>query len=615
MRKHLKGALIGLFLTTLLLGCTGAYIIFNLQSNTKLINYVGIVRGATQRLVKLEIEHQPNDEIMQYLDDIMDELNGEKGRYGLPAPKDNNYQSHLKDLTSMWSDLKQTIQKHREDSTLNKQLMLESEAYFKQANDTVFSAESYTNSKLHELMYVWGIMLAMILMVWLFILWAASKKMLDLETANRRLNDIMKRDNLTGVYQYKYFCEKAQQLLDKNQSNHYAVVYTDFSDFKYFNDVFGYNYGDSILSSYGNILLENLDNDELCGRVSADHFVLLVKYTRREDVAIRQRKADMHIRDFMKDAYHHQILTTCCGICCIDSIEEKLTIEGYVDRANFARSTVKSGKNPNYMYYNESIRNHLMEEKNVESRMHAAIDNHEFIVEYQPKVRLKDKKIASAEALVRWKINGETIMPPDSFIPTFERKFMINRLDQYVMEEVCKFQRKLLDEGKHVVPVAVNVSRLQFYDQNFVKNYVAIRDRYHIPYDLIEIEFTESIVFDTGNLLDIIKDLKQNHFKVAIDDFGKGYSSLSLLKEMPVDYLKLDSYFFEKGEDTERDLSLVQGIINIVHDMNIKTIAEGIESEKQVEILKSLGCDYIQGFVFYRPMSEQAYEDVLQQQD
>lgn len=612
MRKHLKSALIGLFLSMLMLGGTGAYTIFNLQSNAKLINYVGIVRGATQRLIKLELNGNANDEIINYLDDIIDELNGEHGPYSLPTPKDKKYQSNLNQLTSMWAQMKKSILSHRNDQTLNDQLMNESEAYFKQANDTVFSAENYMNKKLHQLMYVWVIMLLLMALVWLFILWAASRKMLDLETANRRLNDITKRDPLTGVYQYPYFCEKAQQLLDHRNGKHYGIIYTDFANFKYFNDVFGYNYGDSVLSSYGNILLETLDNDELCGRISADNFVLLLKYEHREDLAIRQRKADMRIRDFMQNAYHHQILSTCCGICCIDSIDESLRIEGYIDRANFARSTVKNGENPNYMYYVESIRNHLMEEKHVESRMHAAIDNHEFIVEYQPKVDLKTGKVSSAEALVRWKVNGETIMPPDSFIPTFERKFMINRLDQYVLEEVCKFQRKLLDEGKYVLPVAVNVSRLQFYDQNFVKNYVTIRDRYQIPYDLIEIEFTESIVFDTGNLLEIIKDLKRNHFKVAIDDFGKGYSSLSLLKEMPVDYLKLDSYFFEKGEDTERDLSLVQGIIEIVHNLNMKTIAEGIESEKQVEALKALGCDYIQGFFFYRPMGEQAYEHLLE---
>lgn len=615
MRKYLKSALIGLFVTMLLFGCTGFYTIYHLQANATLINYVGIVRGASQRLVKLELSNEPNDDIMRTLDDILEELKTGKGKYGLPVPQDEAYQTNLSQLQTMWIEMEETIQAYRKDATQYDQLLNVSEQYFQQANDTVFSAERYTEAKLHEVLMVWLGMLFMMLLVWAFILWAASRKMLDLETANRRLSDIMKRDTLSGVYQYSYFCEKAQQFLDEADGKKYAVVYTDFTDFKYFNDVFGYNYGDSILSSYGKILMEKLDNDELCGRVSADHFILLLKYEKEEDIAIRQRKADMEIRELMHNAHHHQMLSTCCGICCISAVKEPLRISGYIDRANLARSTVKSGKNPNYMYYDESIRNQLMDEKNAESRMQAALEHHEFIVEYQPKVDLQTGKIASAEALVRWKVNGQTIMPPDSFIPTFERKFMINQLDQYVMEEVCSWIRKLLDEGKPVLPVAVNVSRLQFYDPYFVRNYVEIRERYHIPPQLIEIEFTESIMFDNDNLHAIVDELKQNNFKIAIDDFGKGYSSLSLLKELPFDYLKLDSYFFARGEDTKRDLSLVQGIIDIVHKLNMKTIAEGIESKEQVEVLKSLGCDYIQGYVFYRPMGASAYEDLLQLQD
>lgn len=612
MRKYLKGILAGLFITMLLLGSISAYMIFSMQSSAKLINYVGIVRGATQRFVKLELNNKPDDEIMAYLDDIMQELNGKHGKYGLPRPDNVNYRQNLMELTALWEDLKQEIKEYRSGNSDGTKLLKDSEVYFKQANDTVFAAENFTSSQLHELMIVWIGMLMAMLLVWAFIFWAASKKMLDLETANRRLTDYTKRDHLTGVYQYPYFREKAQLLLDEADDRKYAVVYTDFSDFKYINDVFGYSYGDSILSCYGKILMEGLDSDELCGRVNADNFVLLLKYTEPEDVARRQRKADIKMRDYMQTTYHHQVLSTNCGICCLEAVKEVLTIGGYVDRANLARGTVKNGTNPNYMYYNEELRNHLMEEKNVESKMHKALENHEFIVEYQPKVNLKTGKIASAEALVRWKINGETIMPPDSFISTFERNFTINLLDQYVMEEVCKWLREMLDKGKRVLPIAVNVSRLQFYDAHFIEKYVEIRDRYQIPHDLIEIEFTESIVFDNNNLLSVIKELKKHDFRCAIDDFGKGYSSLSLLKNLPVDYLKIDQYFFKEGEDKKRDLALVQGIIEIVHKLQMKTIAEGIESKEQVEQLKEMGCDYIQGYIYYRPMGESDFEALLQ---
>lgn len=612
MKKYLKGALTGLFLTMLLLGGTSVYTIVKLQSNAKLINYVGIVRGASQRLVKLELNDQPNDIIIQYLDNILKELSGEKGTYGLPFPDDAQYRSDLHELNQLWEQVKVEVADYRIDKKNGKELLKLSETCFDKANDTVFSAQTYMSNKLRSLMVIWAGMMVVMLAVWLFIFWAASKRMLGLESANRQLKDITKRDPLTGVYQYPYFKEKSQRMLDANKNQKYAVIYTDFSDFKYINDVFGYSYGDNILSYYGKTLLKGIREGEVCGRVTADDFVLLLRYESRADIEARQREADRIIAEYMMNEHEHQVLSSCCGICCIEDVQEQLKIEGYIDRANLARGTVKNGTNPNYMYYNEEIRNHLMEEKNIESHMHDALKKKEFIIEYQPKVDLKTGEIASAEALVRWRMNDATMIPPDLFIPVFERKFMINQLDQYVVEEVCKWLRHLLDEGIPALPVAVNVSRLQFYDHNFVKRYVQIRDQYQIPADLLEIEFTESIVFDNTNKLeDIVRELKEHHFRTAIDDFGKGYSSLSLLKNLSMDYLKIDRYFFEEGEDSTRDLALVKGIINMVHQLDMKAIAEGIEDEGQAELLKQIGCDYIQGYVYYRPLPQSTYEKIL----
>ena len=272
---------------------------------------------------------------------------------------------------------------------------------------------------------------------------------------------------------------------------------------------------------------------------------------------------------------------------------------------------MKNGTNPNYVYYNESIRNRLREEKTVESRMQAALENREFVVYYQPKVELKTGKIACAEALVRWK-GPAGVIPPDQFIPVFEQKFMINLLDQYVFEEVCRWQRRRLDAGKRALAVSVNVSRLQFYDPDFVSHYASVRDKYRIPPELLEIEFTESIVFDNTNLLvRTVHKLKEAGFACSIDDFGKGYSSLSLLKNLPVDIIKIDSFFFSDGEDRERDMAVVQGIVELVRKFHIRTVAEGIESPEQVKALKRMGCDFVQGYVFYRPVPEEEFDKLL----
>lgn len=228
---------------------------------------------------------------------------------------------------------------------------------------------------------------------------------------------------------------------------------------------------------------------------------------------------------------------------------------------------------------------------------------------------LRTGRIGCAEALVRWRSQGGTVIPPDRFIPVFERKFMIDRLDQYVFEDVCRWLKSRLDAGKRVLPVSVNVSRLQFNDLNFVENYVAIRDRYHIPAELIEVEFTESIAFDNSSLLlRTVHQLKEAGFTCSIDDFGKGYSSLSLLKDLPVDILKIDSFFFSDGSDHNRDMALVESIVELVKKFNMRTVAEGIESMDQVEYLKQIGCDYVQGYVFYRPMPEDEYDGVLDEE-
>lgn len=238
----------------------------------------------------------------------------------------------------------------------------------------------------------------------------------------------------------------------------------------------------------------------------------------------------------------------------------------------------------------------------------------EFTVYYQPKVDLKTGKMACSEALVRWQ-GEDGVIPHDRFIPVFEHKFLINRLDQFVFEEVCRWLRANLDGGMPVLPVSVNVSRLQFYDQDFVSRYIEIRDRYRVPAQLLEIEFTESIVLSNDQLLlKTVNALKRAGFACSIDDFGKGYSSLSLLKELPVDVLKLDRFFFEEGGDRERDWSIVQGIVEMVHKFHVRTVAEGIESPEQVERLRRMGCDYIQGFVFFRPMPCGAYERELNKQ-
>lgn len=612
MKRFLQSSLAVLFTLLILFGGITLLTIVQSQSYGKLINYVGIVRGATQRLVKLELQSEQSDDLLEYLDGILCELTTGQGAYGLPLPDDADYRQNLDDLNRMWKKIKDQIVVRRAGGDDGKTLLSLSEDYFEKANDTVFAAEAFAARRTRILLIVSIATLGIMLLTWLLIFWAFSRKLVRLENTNQKLTDLSRRDPLTGVYQLDAFKDEAQRLLDANPQERMALVYTDFSDFKYINDVFGYAYGDSILKKYGEILLDGLKEGELCGRISADNFVLLLRYRNKEEVAARQHEADEKIISFMHNSHDRQSIPTCCGICCVEDVVEKLNIDGFLDRANFARKTVKNGTNLNYVYYNESIRRRLWEEKEVESRMLQALESREFTVFYQPKVELKTGKIACSEALVRWQSKNGAVIAPDRFIPVFERKYMIDRLDQYVFEEVCLFLRRRLDQGKRVLPISVNVSRLQFYDQNFVGRYVEIRDRHRIPPELLEIEFTESIAVDNASLMTrIVERLRQAGFICSIDDFGKGYSSLSLLKSLAIDVLKIDGFFFAESGDPNRDLAVVRGVVELVKNFHIRTVAEGVETEAQVDYLREIGCDYVQGYVFYRPLPEEAFAAVL----
>lgn len=612
MKAKWKYALLGFFLAMDLLIVFVLRSVYSSQSYGQLINYVGIVRGATQRLVKLEMNNQPSDSLITYLDDIMDNLSAGEGKYGLILPDDKEYRACLGELATEWASLKEDIYNYRGGYTDAKVLLENSEIYFNQANKTVFAAEAYSKHRTTNLLRMTVVLIICIVLIWLLIFWSSLRKMLNLEHANKSLEDKAGRDILTNVYTVDKFKKTAQEFLDEDSGLKYAVFYVDFADFKYINDVFGYEWGDRILKEYGGILEQDLDEKEVVGRVNADNFVILRHYETKKDVLNRQKEVDKKITDYMRNSGNRHILSVCCGLCCLEDVIESLKIEGLMDRANFARKAVKTGKFDRYRFYNESIRRQLFLEKDIESCMGSALENKEFKVYYQPKVDLKTNQIVCSEALARWQKADGTIIPPSDFIPVFEKNYTIPLLDRYIFEEVCRWLRHLLDDGLQALPVSVNVSRLQFYNSDFVSIYTEIRDKYNIPPSLLEIEFTETILFDNWDELSkIVEDLHSAGFSSSIDDFGKGYSSLSTVQNLNVDVLKIDAAFFPNITSKEKDRLLVEGIIKLVKQFGVVTVAEGIETEEQAEVLRGIGCDMIQGYVFYRPMPEQDYESLL----
>lgn len=612
MKNFWKISVIVLFLLSLCVGTFTVYSISKVQSYGTLINYLGIIRGATQRLVKLELQQQPNNELISYIDDIVYDLQNNNGKYSLVKINDPTYQQQFTALSNLWEQVKTDIAAVRKNNANNSHVLLQdSEQHFDIANNTVFAANNYTTAKSHQLTILSALMLTGIIIMWIALFIIYLRKLYSLENSNQTLYAITTKDPLTGAYNFDFFKKEAEKILSTTTQK-YSIIYVDFADFKYINDVFGYKYGDEILTNYVRIINEELHDGELLGRVSADNFVILRHYIDRQDIMNRQHYVDIKITEFMHNLYGGQALSVQCGICYLEDLIENLKIEGMIDRANYARKTVKSGLNIKYAVYNENIRRQLQEEKSIENRMLNALEKEEFLVYYQPKVDLKTGLATQAEALVRWQTDGGMIIPPNKFIPIFEKKYLISALDQYVFKKVCALLRRRLDQNLPVGTISVNVSRLQFYNSDFVKIYEDIKNQFRIPDNMLEIELTESIAFENVLLLEkTVIELKNKGFLISIDDFGTGFSSLSMLKNIPIDILKIDQSFFAHSTHKEKDSIVVKGIIDLVNKLNIRTVAEGIETAEQVEFLKSINCTMVQGYFFYKPLSETIFEQVL----
>lgn len=610
MKKKMKFLLPIVLIIILVMSFFSARSITRIRNYGKLINYVGIVRGATQRVIKLETNDKPDDELIAYVDGIMEELLTGEGQYGLKRTSYADFNNELELLNENWDRIKKEIYDVRQGAD-KERLLKQSEELFDVANDTVFSIQEYSGQRSTALVRQMVITGVFCLIVSIFAIGYYVRKYFRLREKTAELADQAGRDELTGAYAIERFYAEGQEIIDRNQGAKLAVVYIDFENFKYINDVFGYEYGDRVLKEYARTLADSLKENELLSRSMADQFLVLRCYKDKQEMLELQMKID---REFMRREVlpDKHVMAIACGICCIEDTIEQLDIRGFVNRANYAQKTIKNVPGSNYAFYNESIREQMFREIHIADRMGSALAAGEFIVYFQPKVSPHTGEIEAAEALVRWKTSEGKMIMPGEFIPVFEKEHLIGRLDQYVFEEVCRFMQDRYREGARVVPVSVNVSKIRFYTADFVKNYAAIKERYQIPDGMLEIEFTETVACESQDyMLEIIKELHDNGFQCSMDDFGTGYSSLGMLKDLEIDVLKLDALFFRGNPDSKKEQLIVKGILGIIKELDIKSVAEGIETKKQLEFLKECGCDLIQGYYYYKPMPAEEFRKLL----
>ncbi len=423
-------------------------------------------------------------------------------------------------------------------------------------------------------------------------------------------------DPVTGHRNLQGFLIDADEILSRTRGDGYAVCYCDIKNFRYINDVFGRDVGDRMLRYLADFQDRISQEGEISARIGEDTFVALRKYNSKRNIQQRFEGTAQQLAIFPETFSCGYKAELYGGAYIINPADGDLTINDMLDRAIAAQEELESsGRTERLGIYSKEMRDQKLWETEVESKMEAAMENGEFQVYLQPKIDIQHgDRMMGAEALVRWASPERGLIPPGRFIELFEQNGFIVELDRFVFDKMCRFYKEaVLDRGLTAYIMSVNVSRLGLMRPDFVRSYTEIREAYGIPAGCIELEFTESLIFGNQKLFTaIVAECKRNGFLCSMDDFGAGYSSLNMLKSIHVDVLKLDRQFFLYGNDAERGQELVKNIIAMAKALNMKTVAEGIDEEVQIEQLRAMGCDAIQGYVFAKPMPMEEFERFME---
>lgn len=422
--------------------------------------------------------------------------------------------------------------------------------------------------------------------------------------SQERINYVSQIDALTNTYNLNAFLGHTDEILSENTDKSYAVIYTDINQFKLINDNYGYRSGDRILIALASILQKAGDEDSVVARITGDKFVALYSYDTTEELTNIAKTIVYESKRIRRNEDDYYKLVLMIGIYPIVSGDSAIIA---VDRANIARKNVEDYHLCNYKFYDESMHNVLIEQKDIEDSMEDALHNHEFEVYYQPKFDIHTKEVMGSEALVRWSRHSGMI-PPVRFIPLFEENGFIVPLDYYVLDSVCASLRKRMDAGQKVLPVSINFSRVHLSTDVLPVVIKATLERYNIPANLIEIEITESaLVAIEDYQLNILHSLRNLGCVLAMDDFGSGMSSLNALRNLPFDVLKIDRDFLYSNSTSERERIVLSNVVRMAFDLNMKVICEGVETEEQEAFLKQIGCRFAQGFLYARPLAEEQF--------
>ncbi len=416
-------------------------------------------------------------------------------------------------------------------------------------------------------------------------------------------------DRQLGIYNMEYFVRVARKLILRDVICDYTACCFNLKGFSLINNKVGRDEGTLVMKKYAKGLQKKLEKHGWVFRISGDTFITVF----RNDMLDTVMEYMSGEKIFCEKENCYILVNTHAGYYKINN--KNSTPDEIMDKANAALRNAKNVSKMAYVFYNSDIQEKLDESKRIEHIFPEAIENEEFMVYYQPKTQLRNYHLYGAEALCRWK-HDDVLVPPYKFIPLLENSRDICELDFYMLEHVCRDIRRWLDEGREVVKVSVNFSRCHLGDMDLLDNILKIINKYNVPHRLIEIELTETTTdVDFEELKRIVSELRKEGINVSVDDFGVGYSSLSLIRDIPWSVLKIDKCFLPEADDNDEERNkkkiMLKSVIALSQALGIECITEGVETLDQIILLKKNNCFLAQGFYFDKPLPVEEFEKRL----
>ncbi|MBR5089388.1 MAG: EAL domain-containing protein [Ruminiclostridium sp.] len=413
-------------------------------------------------------------------------------------------------------------------------------------------------------------------------------------------------DPITGHYNWNHLVPYLEMPTDNGLSD-YAFAHFDVKSFKVINEVYGHLSANKVLCNIVKALNE-ADFVYTSARCHNDNFAVILK-----DMPENELRAKLEI--FFDDLSHleddpNYTIYYRCGV--VPMKRAVLSGNRVADAGKLAQALGTSPGKTDIIFYTDQAHYDIMWSNYIKAYIDTAVENDEFVVYLQPKFDIETDRIKGAEALIRWNYKNKQFLAPYRFIPFFEKDGSIGKVDDIVLKKVCSALAKWKSEGRDLYPVSVNLSRSRLYDKFLIERLTGIVDSYGVDHSLIDFELTESATYDNkAHMISVLNALREKGFRISMDDFGTGYSSLSLLTEMPLDTLKIDKSFVDKvgtEQDKEKDIAVIKHIISLAKELNFVCLAEGAENRSQVDKLRALGCEVIQGYYYSKPIPTEEYE-------